>query len=226
MTSAGDDELAALGYAVSHDLRAPLRTIEGFGQALAEEYGEALGEEGRDYLRRIRGAAARMEQLIAALLRLAQVSRGELQREAVDLTALAESIAAKLREAEPARDVAFSVEPGLVVDADRALLRAALEELLGNAWKFTAKHASATIEVGSEQRQGRRVVYVRDDGAGFDPAFAERMFTPFQRFHRADEFDGVGIGLAIVRRIVHRHGGEVRAEGEVGKGAAFLLTLQ
>src|SRR5205823_6183185 len=145
-----DEELAALRYAVAHDLRAPLRAIEGFGEALAEEYGGRLGEEGTDYLRRIRGAAARMEQLIAALLELAQVSQGELQREPVDLSALAESIVAELRRPEPRRDVAVSIEPGLVVHGDRALLRIAFEHLLGNAWKFTGKHAKATIDVGSE----------------------------------------------------------------------------
>ena len=217
-----DEELAALRYAVAHDLRAQLSAIEGFGEALAEEYGGRLGEEGADYLRRIRGAAARMEQLIAALLELAQVSQGELQREPVDLSALAESIVAELRRPEPRRDVAVSIEPGLVVHGDRALLRIAFEHLLGNAWKFTGKHAKATIAVGSEGG----VIFIRDDGAGYDSSYAERIFTPFQRFHRADEFGGVGIGLAIVRRIVRRHGGNVWGSGAVEKGATFYLELQ
>ena len=169
-------ELAAFSYSVSHDLRAPLRTLTGFSEALADEYQDKLGANGLDYVRRIREAAMRMEVMINALTELARVSRVDLKREPVDLSAIAASIAADLKRSDPARNVEFRIEPGLTVEGDPALLRTLLTHLLGNSWKFSSKHASARIEVGREERDGRRVLYVRDDGSGFDPAYAENMF--------------------------------------------------
>ena len=222
---AAEKELASLSYSVSHDLRAPLRTIDGFSEALLEEYESKLDEQGVDYLRRIRGAAARMELLISCLIDLSRVSRDDLKHEQIDVTAMVTSIASALQKLEPARKVEFSIEPGLVIDGDPRLLRTAFEHLLGNAWKFTNRHPSARIAVGSETTEGRRILYVKDDGAGFDPAYAERMFGAFQRFHSASEFDGTGIGLAMVQRIVRRHHGKVWALGKVEEGATFYLDL-
>jgi light-regulated signal transduction histidine kinase (bacteriophytochrome) len=218
-------ELAALSYSVSHDLRAPLRTIEGFSEALADEYRDKLDEQGLEYLGRIRGAAARMDALINGLVDLAGVSRSHMQRELVKLSALGESIAEQLRTSDSSRKVHFSIEPGLVVNGDARLLRIAFEHLLGNAWKFTGKRPEANIEVGSDTRDGRRVIHVRDDGVGFNPAHTGRMFGAFQRFHRASDFDGIGIGLAMVQRIVHRHGGKVSATGKVDEGATVYIEL-
>lgn len=222
---AAERELASLSYSISHDLRAPLRAIDGFSDALLEEYGSRLDAQGADYLRRIRGAAARMELLIRCLGDLSRVSRDDLKRERIDLTAMVTSIASSLQKMEPARNVQFSIEPGLIADGDVRLLRIAFEHLLGNAWKFTSRHPAARIEVGSESRDGRRILFVRDDGAGFDPLFADRMFGAFQRFHSSSEFDGAGIGLAMVQRIVHRHHGKVWAVGKVDEGATFYLDL-
>jgi len=221
-----EKELTAFTYAVSHDLRAPLRTIEGFSQALIEDYRDKLGEQGLDYLTRIRSAAERMDLMIRKLTELAQVSRGELRRERVDVTQIADSIAAELKASDPARKVEFSIERGLTVHGDSPLLKLALEHLLGNAWKFTSKHPAARIEVGSEKRDGHRVLYVRDDGVGFDANFAEKMFAPFQRFHPAKDFDGAGIGLAIVQRVIHRHHGKIWATSEVEKGATFYVEIE
>src|SRR5712691_5801411 len=216
-------ELTAFSYSVSHDLRAPLRTIDGFSEALVEDYRDKLDEQGLDYLNRVRGAAERMDLLIKSLVELAQVARSELRRERVDLSGIAESIVTDLRAADPGRNVEFSIEPGLSVEGDPSLLKLALEHLLGNSWKFTSKHPAAKIEVGSEQQNGHRLFYVRDDGAGFDAKFADRMFAPFQRFHPAKEFEGTGIGLAIVQRIIHRHEGKVWAVGEVEKGTTIYI---
>ncbi len=218
-------ELAALSYSVSHDLRAPLRTIEGFSEALAEDYDDKLDDTARDYLRRVRDAGARMEVLIESLLALSRLSREELRPERVNLSEIAESIAAKLNEGG-GRDVHFRIQPGLHVEGDPRLLRTALEHLLGNAWKFTSRHPSAAIEMGREQIDGRDVLYVRDDGAGFDQTYAEKMFAPFQRFHPAEEFDGLGIGLAIVQRIVHRHHGRVWAVGRVEQGTTVYMEFE
>jgi light-regulated signal transduction histidine kinase (bacteriophytochrome) len=223
---AAEKELASLSYSVSHDLRAPLRTIDGFSEALLDEYQNKLDDQGVDYLRRIRSAAARMEMLIGCLIELSRVSRDDLKRERVNLSELATSIASSLQKLEPARNVRFSIEPDLIVDGDPRLLRIAFEHLLGNAWKFTGRHATASIEVGREQRDGRHVLYVRDDGAGFDPLYAERMFGAFQRFHSSSEFEGTGIGLAMVQRIVHRHHGKVWAVGKVEQGTTVYLDLR
>ena len=222
---AAEKELAALTYSVSHDLSAPLRTIDGFSEALLDEYESRLDDQGVDYLRRIRGAAARMGLLIDSLVDLSRVSRDPIERDRVDLTAMITAIAATLQKLEPARDIELSIEPGIVIDGDPRLLRIAFQHLLGNAWKFTSRHPAARIEVGTEIKNGRRVLFVRDDGAGFDPAFAQRMFGAFQRFHSTSEFDGTGIGLAMVQRIVHRHHGRVWAAGKVEEGATFYLDL-
>ena len=223
--AAVNKELESFSYSVSHDLRAPLRGIDGFSQALLEDYADKLDEQGQNYLRRVRAAAQRMGELIDDLLTLSRVTRGELIQEVVDLSALAQSVANELRQAEPKRQVEFVIAEGLVVEGDRRLLRVMLENLLGNAWKFTSRHSSARIELGVTQSEGDLAFFVRDDGCGFDMAYAGKLFGAFQRLHSASEFPGTGIGLATVQRIVHRHGGKVWAEGRVGEGATFYFTL-
>ncbi|MCS0631189.1 PAS domain S-box protein [Telluria mixta] len=219
-------ELESFSYSVSHDLRAPLRSIDGFSQVLLEDYAEQLDDEGRDSLRRVRAASQRMAQLIDDLLTLSRLSRTEIRRETVDLSAIARSIAGELRALEPQREVEFVIEEGVTAHGDARLLRAVLENLLGNAWKYTSRHARARIEFGSELRNdGRRVYYVRDDGAGFDMAYAGKLFGAFQRLHTAAEFPGTGVGLSIVQRIVHRHGGEVWAAAAPEAGAMFRFVL-
>jgi light-regulated signal transduction histidine kinase (bacteriophytochrome) len=221
-----NNELEAFSYSVSHDLRAPLRTIDGFSRILLEDYADRLDEEGEDYLGRVRAASKHMDTLIEDLLDLSRVSRGPLRREVIDLSAMARGIARKLEGSQPERRVRFVAEEGVVAFGDANLLAVALENLLGNAFKFTQKEDEATIEFGAvPQRGGGVAYYVRDDGAGFDPTYADKLFGAFQRLHGADEFEGTGIGLATVARIVHRHGGRVWAEGEVGEGAAFYFTL-
>jgi PAS domain S-box-containing protein len=223
---AANRELETFSYSVSHDLRAPLRSIDGFSQALLEDFGDRLDAQGQDYLKRIRGATQRMAELIDALLGLSRVTRAELLREPVDLTAMAQTIAADLQRNEPSRRVEFVIADGLTASGDARLLRVMLENLLGNAWKFTAKQPQAGIEVGSLiQPDGTPAFFVRDNGAGFDMAYADKLFGAFQRLHRMNEFHGTGIGLASVQRIIHRHGGRVWAEGEVGRGATFYFTL-
>ncbi len=223
--TATNAELEAFSYSVSHDLRAPLRSIDGFGRALEEQFADKLDEEGLDYLRRVRSAANRMRHLIDDLLSLSRVSRGELQRQAVDLSAIVWTIAAELRETQPERDVSFAIADGLVCSGDPRLLRVALTNLLGNAWKFTAKEPTARIEFGAIDDQGQQTFFIRDDGAGFDMESAHNLFRPFYRMHGPAEFEGTGIGLATVQRIVHRHGGRVWAEGTVDQGATFYFTL-
>ncbi len=218
-------ELQAFCYSVSHDLRAPLRAIDGFSKALLEDFDDRLDDDGRDYLRRVRTASQRMGELIDDLLALSRVARDEMTRGPVDLSALAGRVADGLRAAHPGRAVEVVLEPGLRADGDADLLRVALENLLGNAWKYTGRHATARIEFGSLPHGGGKAYYVRDDGAGFDPAYADKLFQPFQRLHRPDEFEGHGIGLATVQRVVHRHGGRVWAEGAVERGATFFFTL-
>ena len=218
-------ELEAFSYSVAHDLRAPLRGINGFSRALMEDYGERLDGDAQDFLQRIAGGAQRMGELIDALLGLARVTRTELRRERVDLTRLADTVAGQLRSAQPERSVEFYSEPGLEAYADPPLAQAVLENLLGNAWKFTGSREGARVSFGSERRDGARVYYVRDNGAGFDMAHARRLFAPFQRLHSVTEFAGTGIGLATVQRIVHRHGGRIWADSAVGQGATFYFTF-
>jgi signal transduction histidine kinase len=214
-------ELEAFSYSVSHDLRAPLRTIDGFSQILAEDYAQRLDAEGLDYLARVRTASRHMAELIDDLLDLSRVGRRPLKRERVDLSALASGIAEDLKRAEPEREVEFVVEEGVAARGDVGLLKVALENLIGNAWKFTSREARATIRFGVSGG----AFYVSDDGAGFDAAYKDKLFGAFQRLHGPEEFEGTGIGLATVARIVHRHGGEVWAEGAVGEGATFFFTL-
>jgi len=217
-------ELESFSYAVAHDLRAPLRAIDGFSHALAEDCADAVDAVGRGYLDRIRANAQKMGKLIDALLALARVSRAELRREPVDLGAFARAALDHLRDGDPTRVVTAEIADGLVVEGDPALLATAIENLIANAWKFTATGGAARIEVGRERRDGRAVYFVRDDGVGFDMAYVEKLFGVFQRLHGA-EFDGTGIGLATVQRIVQRHGGTIWAEGAPGRGATFYLTL-
>jgi PAS domain S-box-containing protein len=220
------DELEAFSYSVSHDLHAPLRSIDGFSQALVEDVGPSLPADARNHLDRIRAATHRMGHLIDDLLTLSKVSRGEMKRERIDVSEVATRIFADLGRQAPARSVTLTIAPAMVAHGDARLLRVALENLLDNAWKFTGNQASAHIEIGQMTHDGLAgAFYVRDNGAGFDPTYAEKLFGPFQRLHPASEFPGTGIGLATVRRIVHRHGGRVWAEGQPGKGACFYFTL-
>jgi DNA-binding response OmpR family regulator len=218
-------ELEAFSYSVSHDLRAPLRAIHGFSEVLLEDHASSLDERGQRCLTRIRSAAQRMAELIDDMLELSRVGRAELTRAQARLTDLARALADELSRREPERQVTFVIEDGLVADADSRLLRVVLDNLLGNAWKFTAKVAQPRVELGSERRGGETVFFVRDNGAGFNMAYAHKLFSPFQRLHSEAEFPGTGIGLATVQRIVDRHGGRVWAESAVGHGATVFFTL-
>jgi len=220
-------ELEAFSYSVSHDLRAPLRSIAGFSQALIEDAGPSLSADARDDIARIVAASRRMDHLINDLLTLSMMTRAEMTRESVDVTELANRIIAELADTSPTRAVAATVAPGMVAHGDPRLMRVVLENLLTNAWKFTSRRERACIEVGqTEADDASPVFFVRDNGVGFDPAFADKLFGPFQRLHDAVEFPGTGIGLATVRRIVLRHGGRVWAESRPGQGACFYFTLQ
>jgi PAS domain S-box-containing protein len=222
-------ELEAFSYSVSHDLRAPLRVIEGFAKMFLEEYGPTLDETGMLYLDRIHATSARMDRLIHDLLAFSRMSRASMTMARVDLSALARSVRdqflQQLVQEKSNRKVVFTIEDGLAVDGDESLLRMVLENLLGNAWKYSGRQDEASIEFGSEIVDGERVYFVRDDGVGFDMRFVGKLFRPFQRLHAAGEFEGTGIGLATVQRIVERHGGRVWAEGEVGEGTIFRFTL-
>ena len=222
--------LEAFTYSVSHDLRTPLRALSGFSAALVEDYGDRLDETGRGYAGSIMAASERMATLIDDLLVLSRVSRAGMNLEPVDLSAEAAAIAGELRSGEPSRQVRFTIEDGIRVIADRSLIRTVLQNLLENAWKFTARRDGAVIEFAiaagaAAAEDGGVCCYVRDNGAGFDPAYADKLFQPFERLHDAAEFPGTGIGLASVARIIERHGGRTRAEGAVGQGATFYFTL-
>jgi PAS domain S-box-containing protein len=223
--AAANEELEAFAYSVSHDLRTPLRSIDGFSQALQEDYAGQLDAEGKEHLHRIRAGSQRMGELIENLLNLSRVTRQKMHRETVDLSALAEQIGTRLRQTQPERQVTFEITQGLIVHGDQSLLQVVLENLLGNAWKFTSKHPRAKIKLGGTQIEGQPTYFVHDDGAGFDMTYADKLFGAFQRLHAVEEFSGTGIGLATVQRIVHRHGGRLWAEGEVENGATFYFTL-
>ncbi|HEY1092889.1 MAG TPA: ATP-binding protein [Burkholderiaceae bacterium] len=215
----------AFVYSVCHDLRAPLRVVEGFARILKEEHAGALDRTGHEHLERISGAAARMHAMIDALVSLAELAARPLQTQSVDLTLLAAQIVEELRRNEPGRAVEFLAQPGLSAEGDPALLRVLLENLLGNAWKYTARQPLAQIRFEIHEAEDRREFLIADNGAGFDMRHAERLFGAFQRLHSASDFPGSGLGLASARRIVHRHGGVIRAEGEVGQGARLFFTL-
>jgi PAS domain S-box-containing protein len=217
-----NQELESFAYSVSHDLRAPLRAIDGFSRILAERYGDRLDEAGQGYLARVRRAAARMGELIDAMLQLSRLSRSALKVEPVDLSRTASEVLEELQLTDPSRNVVATVQPGLVAEGDAALLRNLLQNLLGNAWKFTHGGEPARIGFG---RTHAGEFYVRDNGAGFAQDYVDKLFRPFQRLHTEEHFAGHGIGLATVRRIVERHGGTIRAEGVVGEGATFYFTL-
>lgn len=223
--TAVNKELEAFSYSVSHDLRAPLRSIDGFSQAMLEDYAVTLDDTGHDYLRRIRAAAQKMGQLIDAMLDLSRVTRRELQKETVDLSAIAQDALKELQNSEPEREVACTIQPGVPAKGDRQLLRIVMANLLGNAWKYTSKHSQAQIEFGSKVENGETIYFVRDNGAGFDMAYADKLFGAFQRMHRDDEYPGSGVGLATVSRIINKHGGRIWAESAPGKGATFYFTL-
>ena len=223
--TATNHELSTFAYSVSHDLRAPLRAIDAFSQALLEDYGGVLDPQGQDYLRRVRANAGRMSQLIDDLLQLSRLTRAEMHCEAIDLTGIARAIVADLQRADPNRTVVCNIEPGVTAHGDPRLVRVLLENLLGNAWKYTSRHPTAQITFGRNSEDGEVVYYVRDDGAGFDLAYADKLFRPFQRLHTMDEFEGAGVGLATAQRVVRRHGGRIWADAAPEKGATFFFTL-
>lgn len=220
-----NEELETFSYSVSHDLRAPLRSIHGFSQALLEDYSDRLDAVGKGYLERVCTAAQRMGQLIDDLLQLSRVTRTEPSLEDVDVSAMISAIVRDLQERDPERIAEFAIRDDVHMQADPRLLRIALENLLENAWKFTSHKSSARIEFGVDLSKEAPIYYLRDNGAGFDMAYADKLFTPFQRLHSAAEFPGTGIGLANVQRVIRKHGGLLWAEGAVGKGATFYFTL-
>ncbi|HVS70966.1 MAG TPA: response regulator [Phycisphaerae bacterium] len=218
-------ELEAFSYSVSHDLRAPLRAIEGFSQNLADECASQLGPKHKDLLQRVQSACQRMKQLIEDLLNLSRIGRSEMQHAQVDLSALAASVAHDIQRTQPDRRAHFNVTPGLFATCDARLMRIVFENLMGNAWKFSARQELATIEFG-RLTGSENAFFVRDNGAGFDMAFADKLFGAFQRLHSTSEFPGTGIGLATVQRIIHRHGGRIWAQSAPGRGATFFFTLK
>ncbi len=219
-------ELNAFAYSVSHDLRAPARAINGFSRVLQQDFGELLGEKGIQYLNKVRRSVGRMNELIDDLLSLSRVSRQELRLCTCDLTGIARDIAEILKKSDPLRQVEFSIQEGLTGWCDYRLIRIVLENLIGNAWKFTRKRGHARIEFGVRKEENHVIFFVADNGVGFDMAYARKLFAPFQRLHSEEDFEGTGIGLATVQRIIYRHGGSIWAEAEAGKGATFFFTLK
>ncbi|HHJ17492.1 MAG TPA: HAMP domain-containing sensor histidine kinase [Gammaproteobacteria bacterium] len=222
--NASNKELEAFSYSVSHDLRSPLRSIDGFSYAILEEYGDKLDDTGKDYLQRVRAATQRMGDLIDDMLTLSRMTRSEFKREEVNLSELAEEVIQSLREQQPERQVTVDITGSMPASGDRHLLKIALDNLLGNAWKYTARQASAHIEFGRQQQDGETVYYIRDNGAGFDMRYSGKLFGAFQRLH-GTEYEGTGIGLATVLRIIRRHNGRIWADGETDRGATFYFTL-
>jgi len=222
---ATNKELDAFAYSVSHDLRAPLRSLEGFSHALMDDYADKLDETGRGYLKRIQAGSVRMSELIDALLKLSRITRSDLTMIPVKIGEMAAEIAKDLQEVDPDRNVEFRINTGLTTIADSTMIKSVMENLLGNSWKFTGKTGKALIEFGVIDANGQQVFFVRDNGVGFNMEYVNRLFGAFQRLHRHDEFEGTGIGLATVQRIILLHGGRIWAEGAEGKGAAFYFTL-
>jgi light-regulated signal transduction histidine kinase (bacteriophytochrome) len=222
---AANKELEAFSYSISHDLRAPLRAIDGFSKAVLDEYADKLDQQACGYLQRVRAGTQKMSRLIDDLLNLSRLSRGALRKESINVTALAREVVAELQEREPSRKVAIEIADGLTAQGDARLTTIVLMNLLGNAWKYTAKRPESQIAFGQESNGNETIFYVRDNGAGFDMAYADKLFAPFQRLHQDSEFEGTGIGLATVQRIVSRQGGRVWAKAAVDQGATFFFTL-
>jgi light-regulated signal transduction histidine kinase (bacteriophytochrome) len=218
-------ELESFIYSVSHDLQAPLRHISAFSQILIDDFKEQLTEEAIQHLNRIDRASSKMSRLINGLLTLSRLNRAEMNVSRIEMSALADNVAQALRDSDPSRPVSFHIGEDITADADPTLIKAALENLLDNAWKYTSKTTDAIIEFGCELQGNEQVFYLRDNGAGFDMEYADKLFTPFKRLHPAHEFDGAGIGLATVQRIIHRHGGRIWAAASPGQGATFYFTL-
>ncbi|MEA1890826.1 MAG: ATP-binding protein [Pseudomonadota bacterium] len=218
-------ELEAFSYSVSHDLRTPLRAIDGFSQALMEDYAERLDETGMDYLTRIRGASQHMSELIDDMLQLSRITRSELIKANVDLTSITHEVVERHRLVEQERNIKIHVDQGLACICDRKLIMIVMDNLIGNAWKYTSKKEIAEITVGRQQVNGKDIFFVKDNGVGFDMRFADKLFGVFQRLHSTQEFSGTGVGLATVQRILHRHGGNIWAESVVGEGATFYFTV-
>jgi PAS domain S-box-containing protein len=222
---AANKELEAFSYSVSHDLRAPLRGIDGFSSAVIDEYGDKLDEQGKEYLNRVRQASKHMSDLINDLLRLSRLSRAEMNIQDVNLSEVAQSVIEELNSTQPERKAEFAISPGIIAKVDKSLLTIALQNLLGNSWKFTNKCPLARIEFGVTEQSGEKCYFIRDNGAGFNMQYSDKLFQPFQRLHSADEYEGTGIGLALVQRVIRRHGGRVWAESEQSKGATFYFTV-
>ncbi|MET0084837.1 MAG: response regulator [Sedimenticola sp.] len=222
---ATNKELEAFTYSVSHDLRAPLRALDGFSQALMEDYGEQLQGDGQTYLYYLQESTQEMTALIEDMLRLSRSTRGEMRVDVINMSILVEKVAEMLRKGQPEHDVELQVQPEVIAHADQGLMYSALENLLGNAWKYTRDSEPALIEFGVTEKMGKQIYFVRDNGVGFDMQYVDKLFAPFERLHSQDEFSGTGIGLATVQRIIHRHGGDVWGEGEPGVGACIFFTL-
>lgn len=222
---ASNKELEAFAHSISHDLRGPLRSIDGFSRILLDDYGDKLDDTGKDYLRRVRASSLKMAELMDDLLALSRIIRKDLDIATIDLSEIGRDISRRLRESDPDRNSDFIIADGIRVSGDYNLLRIAMENLLDNAWKFTSTRRSARIEFGITKKEGETVYFVRDNGVGFDMDYVDKLFQPFQRLHAENEFSGTGIGLATIYRIIRRFGGTVRAEGEAGKGATFYFTL-
>jgi light-regulated signal transduction histidine kinase (bacteriophytochrome) len=222
---ASNRELEAFSYSVSHDLQAPLTRIDNLSQSVLDEAGERLDDKSRDYMLRVRATAQRTSRLVDDLLELSRASRAELHVQPVDVSALARAVASDLRARQPQRTVNIVVQDRMSGFGDPGLLRGVLENLIGNAWKFTSKQPDALIEVGAREEDGATAFFVRDNGAGFDPAYTHLLFAPFQRLHKESDFPGTGVGLAVVQRIVRRHGGRVWADGSPDRGATFSFSI-
>jgi light-regulated signal transduction histidine kinase (bacteriophytochrome) len=222
---AANKELEAFAYSVSHDLKAPLRILDGFSEIVLQDYGDKLDKTGKDYLNSIRKSSQKMSQLINDMLKLSRISRAEMLNQDVNLSDMAQSIYNDLKSVQDDRQAEFIVTPGLVINGDRALLQILIQNLLDNSWKYTIKCPKTRIEVGAIEQNGKKTYFIQDNGIGFDMKYADKLFQPFQRLHGNQEYAGTGIGLAIVQRVIKRHGGHIWAQSETGKGATFYFTL-